>query len=266
MPPVSYEVRFERKGATIAYLSAIPHQLARLQGEQAVAIAHQIQSLASSKQLEAEMDEIHLTGLNTLLQTIDLQVLPSGSLRFVFRDPAIAAWLDFILISPLPIPSSVAPLSPKDLIGCDQRFFAIHHAHARCCSLLRLARSENCWQDDQRSDTSISEIAVPQPISWLNSSDQLWTTLPAEQQLIRQLFITLDFLDESSCSAQTALKLADQLSQRFFQVHQTMPLFGDIQTLPRDRLNAHLGLIKATQRLLYHLLETCLHIQPASEL
>lgn len=253
---LSVEIRFKRlrTSSQVVYLSALPHLLAHYYKREATQIATDIMNLLCT----------YLTGYgNTFVypdlpreavQNLVVGVLPSGLLAFELRDGAIAYWLNRLLHhSFTQAPSS--NLSPAS--NFSTQLFTVQHAHARCCSLLRLAHREGLIRLNQPdAEPSQWTFTVPPAISWLNASSQLQASTPAERDLISWLLLALDAIAEPAwLSPQKILSLAEAGSRSFQTMHQTCQLFGDFRTQPSDRIHAHLALVLATQRILSQLLQ-----------
>jgi DALR anticodon binding domain len=133
------------------------------------------------------------------------------------------------------------------------KLFPAQYAHARCCSLLRLAVRQGFKQ--------------PQQIPWLDDN-RIRLTYPACQNLIGKLIEVVDQLicskhidltyDEKSCLA---------LSEAFDSFWSQCSIWGERQEAKFPELiQAKLGLVMATQFILKYLLEEKLSIYAPQEL
>lgn len=127
----------------------------------------------------------------------DVQVWADGSgwLYWTFSPTCLAAWLDQLLHFPPrllnhPSTSIAAKPAPAEdpstsiLTGIP---FAVQYAHARCCSLLRLADRHQLLQlTDPNPLTSppLWSILTPDPFPWLTCNGQLPLLHPAEWDLL----------------------------------------------------------------------------------
>jgi len=194
-----------------------------------------------------------------------LKVIPPGWLHLQLTDLGIATWLQSLAeemgrwgdgemgennsttfsTPPTPLP----PYLPTSL-------FSVQYAHARCCSLLRLAAREGKWG-----------AIAPEAIPWLNENGQLRLTHPAERNLISQLFSALDALycPESSKKLNWE-KLAQEISFSWENFYRQCRIWGEVKTEALELAQARLGLLMATQAMLQLLLEDCLGVSAPLEL
>ncbi|NJP11217.1 MAG: hypothetical protein HC866_18525 [Leptolyngbyaceae cyanobacterium RU_5_1] len=286
-----------RHPTQLIYSSAIAHKLAAQRHVSATDLAVEIAELVTAFTLSQSADCVYPRLPKVVLQNTRVLTTSSGFIQFELKDPAIVGWLDFLIQ-----PCSVAASAPcRDAINrvstgnrvstsisstpeFHPKIFAIQHAHARCCSLLRLAhRAHLITLDQPDTDPRNWQLATPTSVPWLTPDLQLQTNHSTERQLINQLLMTLDELDElgeqvslqtlpipnqePSSNPEQALRLATNLSQAFQAVHRDIQMMGSHGCAePGDRRHAHLGLILATQRLLHLLLQNCLGIDAPSEL
>ncbi|MBM0740229.1 hypothetical protein JOY44_00975 [Phormidium sp. CLA17] len=217
-----------------------------------------------------------------LLDYVEIQSTPSGYLEFRIGESAIAQWLTCLN---QPIASLFVSADPHSsfLTAHSQpakrshlSLFSIQHAHARCCSLLRLATQQEMIRLNWLEDASQWQWAQPNPIPWL-TGQQLRTCTVAERQLISQCFTVWD---ELPWQADTLAKnsqplslypsritiLAQGLAQAFYATHQQCQIWGALENEGSDRLIAHLALILVTQKLLYGLLRIELGVVAPEEL
>ncbi|MDX2245035.1 MAG: DALR anticodon-binding domain-containing protein [Leptolyngbyaceae cyanobacterium bins.302] len=187
-----------------------------------------------------------------------------GNIRFELHDATIAYWLTALVHHQL----SLERVQPSSSFSPDpHRLFAIQHAHARCCSLLRHGQQEEVSslstdffnEPDRQGEGFINPPAIP----WLDPHDLLYLTHPTERQLIVQLLTVLDFAAETpSAPTKQYFVLAEKVSAAFQEVHRSCQLFGAFLKSSGDRFQAHMGLILATQRVLWQLLQSLTLIAP----
>jgi arginyl-tRNA synthetase len=158
--------------------------------------------------------------------------------------------------------------SLKDL----PNLFPVQYAHARCCSLLRLAHRQGLIQlSDLDFNTPIAQLAQPNPIPWLNDDQGAHTgqihlrlVHPAERCLISQM---LDVSDITSHQGQlSCLKLAIALGNAFESFYSRCRIWGEVKTQAPKLAQARLGLVAITQGLLRSLLQEKLGVPAPVEL
>lgn len=211
------------------------------------------------------------------LESFTVQVIPPGLMMFQLSDLGIATWLqgfsqirssyktqNSIGAQPDYTPAALTPYqtTQKPLnIGSPEKLFHLQYAHARCCSLLRLAAHQGLIK---LSDTLVWQVIDPNPIPWLDANQQLWVSHPAERCLIAQLITTVD---ELSCTEQPNwLKLAESLSETMQKFHSSCRIFGDVYTQNLQLAQARVGLIVLTRSLLEFMLQEQLGILAPTEL
>jgi len=211
-----------------------------------------------------------LLPLDRIGQHFVAQIDQSGWIHFKLETVGLQEWLK-VLCDRLPTfvlqkqDLPITALLPPSPDPHHQVSFAVLHAHARCCSLLRLGMQEQIVQlDPLNSKLAVWKIKNPDPIAWLNANGQLYCIHPAEQHLIAQIVNTLDELicNTSSFSTQQIWKLAQQLSQAFQQFDAECRIFGATKTDDRPLSQARLGLILITQALLNWMLRSGLRLSP----
>jgi arginyl-tRNA synthetase len=153
-----------------------------------------------------------------------------------------------------------ANMSPDNF----KSLFLIQYAHARCCSLLRLAHREGMITLSDPHPELCSpfwHLLAPSPIPWLNAeafpSPAVRLVHPAEWGLISQLVDTLDALSLPPADQRLTewLKLATALSAAFESFYSACRLWGEVKTETPQLAQARLGLILATQSVLRLLLQ-----------
>ncbi|MEX0268207.1 DALR anticodon-binding domain-containing protein [Leptolyngbyaceae cyanobacterium UHCC 1019] len=206
----------------------------------------------------------------TLLDHIDIQATSSGYLEFSIDDWAIAQWLTCLTQPTTPL------FAFADLPACPAKrshpsLFSIQHAHARCCSLIRLAAQQQIIGLNWQEQPAQWQWAQPDSISWLTpisglpSEQQFWVSHASERQLINQCLTVFDELpwqgailpentQDLSLKPSRITALAQNLAGAFSTMHRHCQIWGSLATEGRDRQTAHLAMILVTQRLLCGLL------------
>lgn len=284
-PDRLFSVKRTRDGYPVRYISPIAHRLATNSPQPATEIAQELVTqllVCRSPQLENNFSPSPRV---EVLQALTIQATTAGYIQFDFSDRAIAEYLNLLLHS-LPGPPQPPACPPRLSAAIPQlqrRIFRLQHTHARCCSLLRLAHHHRFIQLNPEAPADQIghwQITSPTPLSWLTATLQFHTDHAAELQLIAQIVAVLDTLADWGCDAlpgsarpasteaastrtgvMTLLSAAEELSQAFQASDQCWQLMGNLRTQGRDRLQAHLGLILITQRLLYQLLQVHLGIE-----
>jgi hypothetical protein len=232
-----------------------------------------------------------------------LEILFPGWIHFQLSDRGLATWLQQLI----QMPPLLSDLEPDLSIGFQKKgdageresktkneefeddkishqkqltedpkiarqLFAVQYAHARCCSLLRLAHREGSIElSDSDFKTQSWHFVEPSPIPWLYD-DQEMTGEPrrlrlghaAERGLIEQI---LDGVDRISDPTSThPLKLATLLSHAFKQFYGTCRIWGEVKTETPKLARARLGLVGVTQKVLRSLLEEQLGVSAPIEL
>lgn len=229
-----------------------------------------------------------LEKLNAFWQHCLAEAMPNGMIALRVSDAGLAWWLDFLgkgdglwgdrlLLPALELPflegrspdlRQAEPTAPQLSLNA-KKIFAAQAAHARCCSLLRLADQEGLV----RLATSSAEtgrnpwaIAYPDPIPWMQDSQILWLTHPSERRLITQLLITFEILCPQPPSVLQVLRSADEIAQTFQQFYADCRIFGEVNTHTPELAQARLGLVGITRLVLHRLLGDGLNIVAPIEL
>lgn len=248
----------------VLYSSAIALELSQAKNtpaqEIATAIATLIRQTSSSLDLANELNFI-------------VQVVPPGLIHLELTELAIAAWLQSLVYAPPwfsreTTQGSVfihhSPLTITHL-------FDVQYAHARCCSLLRLAQREgliNLRQLHFVPHPAFWLIVTPDPIPWVNFEQNFCLTHPAESALIAQLVHLLDDLFCPSPSRRLTdwEKAALNLSQAFQTFYSYCRIWGEVKVQTLKLSQARLGLVHITQSVLRLLLQDVLNVCAPLEL
>ena len=174
-----------------------------------------------------------------------IQVVDPGWIDFHLCEWSLGLWLQQLLLSP-PLPLSPSPSTDHPCLNV----FPLQYAHARCCSLLRLAKEEGSI--DIKDDR------------FFNESKHLLLVHPAERNLIFQLLELADA--KVSNRSQNWFQLAQRTSQAFLQLHRQCPIWDKTNPdFPRSA-RARLQLIKITQYFLNWLLVEKIGVTAPNEL
>ena len=247
-----------RKAIPFVYVCAIAHRLATPSQPAALIAAQLVDTLLQPLSIP---EEDSLSG-------IAVQATATGWLQFELSDRAIAAWLDRLLAKALPQQSGMSLTSmERQMVLPTAAIFEVQYAHARCCSLLRLAHSEGLITLDRLDAAPLVWCVInPPSIPWLTSTAQLCLNHPADRRLLGYLVEALDCLsNESPHRTQQSLRSAQAIAQAMQAFHRVHPLWRKTGTEP-NLVVAQLGLLLATQRILYALLADGLDLHPVVEL
>jgi hypothetical protein len=237
-----------------------------------------------------------------------IQVTSQGWINCQLSDSCLAAWLQLMTqFPPLVLErvqsssSEICLRKPEDadalpltagLEAQESLIFSIQYAHARCCSLIRLAHRQELLQlvdPDQKISPLIWEIRAPHPVPWLDCQRRLWLTHPAERILIARL---LDFpaslssqklrrsWRETFCLSASELAVpvswpfprhavwqqAQAWSKAFEFFYCSCRIWGEVKVETPDLAGARLGLILATQAVLQFMLQELLEVPAPLEL
>jgi hypothetical protein len=283
----------------VLYRSAIALKLAPLWQLPVLDIAHQ---------LVASFLTINQDTTGQICLDFSIEVLSSGWIEFQLSDWGLATWLQHSthafhhdapqgwgeLDSPMsnkaaPFPSPrrgglerggerlteqhcpQPPLIREECVSPD-KFFPVQYAHARCCSLLRLAHTQGLIKLRDLDFNTVSwQLVEPNPIPWLNDDQGgdtgkvlLRLVYPAEQRLIAQI---LDVQDVMNDQAQlSGVKLATALSIVFERFYSSCRIWGEVKSQTPKLAQARLGLVVLTQALLRSLLQDYLGVPAPIEL
>ena len=218
---------------------------------------------------------------------LGVEVVSPGWINLRLSDRSLAIWLQQLIErgrrpenEPCPTLDTRHQSTP---VQAESRYnlFPIQYAHARCCSLLRLAENQGLIElrtkiEDRQGDAnprftqSNWQIVRPLPIPWLKENlletEQVRLQLehPAEQALIAQI---VDLLDAGSeLELDNWRKRGIALSQGFEQFYRSCRIWGEVKTQTPQLAMARLGLVAVTQTVLRSLLIEHFGIFPLVEL
>lgn len=266
----------------IVYRSAIALKLAPLVQLPALDIANQlIESFPIANQNTTE----------SMCLDFSVEVVSPGWINFQLSEQSLATWLQHLVQIPSlgkrgrggegesgrksnQESSVMLEVNPQGALDEGQKYtqnlFPVQYAHARCCSLLRLAHRQDLIKLEDL-DFKTLRLIEPNPIPWLNDDQKIDTepvrlqlVHPAERRLIAQI---LDVLDDISDSEQRHLaKLAIALSQAFEKFYSNCRIWGEVKTQTPKLSQARLGLVGVTQASLRSLLQDQLGVPAPVEL
>lgn len=155
------------------------------------------------------------------------------------------------------------------------QLFKIQYAHARCCSLLRLADREGLIKlinnidnrDNIDNRVGVKGLLSTQPIPWLDCDQKLRLHQPDEMRLIHLLVkLVDDLVFSNSHSSVNWTTAALKLSEAFEGFWCNCRIWGEVKINSLELAQARLGLLIATQLVLRSILETKLRVVALGEL
>lgn len=243
----------------ILYISGVALQLSKSQNRKGIEIACAIASHISANY----GDELLI------------EIVPPGYIYLVLTDPILAAWLQCLT-------EGIWRGGDKERGGVGERergetqienssrLFAAQYAHARCCSLLRLAQQEKLIKfgdNNVNTSSAFGSVISPNPIPWLNCDRKLRFSHSATKRLISEL---VQVVDDLECAYEAGSvnweKAAINLSQAFEVFWSNCRIWGEVKITSPELSQARLGLVIATQSVLKFLLEEKLGIFALVEL
>ncbi|MBA3920540.1 MAG: glutamate acetyltransferase [Nostocaceae cyanobacterium] len=192
--------------------------------------------------------------LITIQNDFDVLIVAPGWIHLRLTDLTLSNWLQNIAVSPVPQPSTTTNAS---------NLFPIQYAHARCCSLLRLAHLDGSLLLIQPlpDDNAVSwRVISPNPIPWLDSA-QIRLKTTAESRLIAKLIQAVDDLAPLNACANFELA-AREVSQAFEIFWSCCHIWGEVKINSLPLAQARLGLVLVTQTVLRSLLHRLGAIAP----
>jgi arginyl-tRNA synthetase len=184
-----------------------------------------------------------------------VSVSPSGWIDCQLTHWGWAQWLQHWTGKAMDPPSNTRVPPPVD-------GFPVQYAHARCCTLLRLADREGLLVL-QSSPTDV-EIIAPDPLPWLDETQFPRLQHPMERALMCQLAAVVDALEDSD--RHNYSQLAMKLSAAFEEFHSHCRIFGEVKMANPALAIGRSGLVGVTQKVLKCLLETKFGIPSPIEL
>jgi hypothetical protein len=209
--------------------------------------------------------------------TPSLSLHPQGWLYAHFSALELSKWLQSLLLA-TPFQPDVEPLTISPGISSDPVIFQLQYAHARCCSLLRLAQQENLISLTN-GDNQLAQLKSP--VIWQTLTGELQFQTLAEHQLLLALMQFPQSLSPHKIMygySQTALpghqtwiewpppepylrRQSQQWSHLFLNFYRQCRIFGDVQQVTPELATARLALIFILRRVLAFSLETALQVE-----
>jgi len=182
---------------------------------------------------------------------VQVQVMDRGIINLGVSDRSLSCWLEQLRLNPFSYQVVDPKIEPKII-----NYFPIQAAHARCCSLLKLAARENLLQLEERSLNKLLDswqILVPSEIPWLGQQGKLRLITPPELYLVNLLVNLVDEFDSSQDLAKTKKhlqkweKLATEISRSFANFDRHSQIFGEVRLNNLSLAQARLGLVMLTR-------------------
>ncbi|MGB8698681.1 MAG: DALR anticodon-binding domain-containing protein [Thermosynechococcaceae cyanobacterium] len=248
--------------------SPLPLRLARTWGRSPQAVGDSL--------IEALTD----TGAKQALQP-HLWMHPEGWLYAQFPGAAWATWLQ-ILMASIPRLDRVDVPAITSGISTHPTLFQAQYAHARSCSLLRLAQQERLIRLSE-ADSPRANWIWPHPVPWQTPAGHLYAQTEAEQQLLNALMQFPQSLSAQKTlyghphaplsqpctqltrplSETTLQRQAQHWSALFLSLYSQCRMFGD--TAP-ELAQSRLALVFLTRRILAFILQTLLQMEAPTAL
>jgi arginyl-tRNA synthetase len=246
----------------IIYISGIALQLSKSEKNPPIEIANGIVS-----HISANYDK-----------EFTIQVVSPGWIHLEVTQMLLATWLQSLAVGGAESREEVVGSKVYSLqrvsASPSSFLFTAQYAHARCCSLVRLAVQEGLIQQrelnlDQAKSSLVRflpSILTPNPIPWLNCDEKLRFNHPASYRLINELVRVVDKLEcPDSGSSVNWEKVAVNLSQAFETFWCQCRIFGEVKTTSPELAQAKIGLVLVTQSVLKFLLESKLGVFALNE-
>jgi DALR anticodon binding domain len=291
-PQITYTreipVKLETNCTQISYVSAIALLLERSWNQPAVEIAQNlterlVQTIESTD-FEAQFSPFQLVWKSVLFEANS-----AGWITLKLSDKGLAKWLK-ILISffqdlknlshkmndwdenpqiylrdSTALPHSLSEITyDSDLFRNSTDVLLAQHAHARCCSLLRLGMAEDLIQ----LTAFPRGQSIAEPLPWLDETASIRFQHSSEHLLIRQICQTLDEISlvGNFSEPERTLKQVGRLSQAFRRFYADCLIFNEVKLNNSALAQVRLGLVDLVRSLLYLLLEDGLGIPAPPEL
>lgn len=233
-------------GKKILYISSVALQLSQSDNSKA---KHIVKSIAAY--------------LATYGEIFDVKIVPPALIHIELIDSTLAVWLHNLTVGE----TSLQGIGDGgDGVNYNNKLCKIQYAHARCCSLLRLADREGLIQLIDNS-TEVLGLLSTQPIPWLDCDQKLRLHQWDEVRLMHLLVKMVDDLvfPDSNTSVNwmtTALKL----SEAFESFWCNCRIWGEVKINSLELAQARLGLLIVTQLVLRSVLESKLGVFAPVEL
>ncbi len=281
-------VKLDINRTPLTYVSAIALLLEKSWSRPATEIAQKLtESLIQTTGLSDF--EAQFSPLQSVWKSFLLDSNSTGWITFKLSDQGWAKWLEILIcfFQSLKNPSdqmddwdkkpqfylcdstgSPSPISKnthdRNLFRNSTDILLAQHAHARCCSLLRLGMQAGLVQ----LAAFPRGRSIVDPLPWLGENASLRYHHSSEQQLIRQICQNLDEISLVSnfSEPERTLKQVGRLSQAFRRFYADCLIFNEVKVNNPALAQVRLGLVDLVRSLLHLLLEDGLGIQAPSEL
>jgi DALR anticodon binding domain len=269
-------MKLDANRTPVSYVSAIALLLEKPWGKPAPEIAESLTEKLTQAS-EASPSKNRPFPLPIIGQSYFIEANSSGWITLKVSNQGLGKWLEFLIYFFQNLPNSPDRMNDleentrfylRDLTdppnsirnstyarypdrNSTDLFFA-QHAHARCCSLLRLGRQENLIQlgSFPRGESIIA------PLPWLDENAVLRCRHPAEQQLILQICQSLDEMTQDIFSSpEKTLKRLVGLSQAFCRFYGDCLIFDETKVNQLPIAQVRLGLVDVTRSILKLFLE-----------
>jgi hypothetical protein len=207
----------------------------------------------------------------------NLSLHSEGWLYAHFSALELSKWLQSLLFAPS-FQTETDPLLISFGVSSDPVIFQLQYAHARCCSLLRLAQQE---RPIHFSDRDIQLTQWTAPVIWQTPTGELQFQTLAEHQLLLALIqfprslspnkIMYGYPQAALPGHQTQLewppsepylrRQAQQWSHIFLNFYGQCKIFGDVQQVTPELATARLALVFILRRVLAFVLEAALQVE-----
>jgi hypothetical protein len=179
-----------------------------------------------------------------------LQIHEPGWFNFHLSEPSLALWLHHF-------PQMFLPEKPQHPIEegiSSDDLLPYQYAHARCCSVLRLAHQAKMIQlRDRDFHQRIWQWREPEALAWFSPWQQFLLAHPSEMHLIREILAAVDGL--ANPTSTHWLRLTANLSQAFLECDRYCRIWGETYLHNPDLSLVRLRLMAMTQWLLQTLLQ-----------
>lgn len=212
----------------------------------------------------------------------NLSLHPEGWLYAHFSVLELSKWLQSLLVV-FPVRADTEPLLISSGVSSDPVIFQLQYAHARCCSLLRLAQQE---RPIHFSDRNIQLAQWTAPVIWQTPTGELQFQTLAEHQLLLALMqfpqslspnkIMYGYSQAALPGHQTQLewppsepylrRQAQQWSHVFLNFYGQCRILGDVQQATPELSTARLALVFILRRVLAFVLEAALQVEAPATL
>ncbi|MDF2387204.1 glutamate acetyltransferase [Nostoc ellipsosporum NOK] len=213
-----------------------------------------------------------------------IQIVPPGWIYLELTDALLAAWLQSLAVGSLEEAGEMEEMgemreierqeilitNPKCKVLNSSRLFKIQYAHARCCSLVRLAQREGIiklTEPPPDINSAFGSGIFTEQIPWLDCDQKLRLNHPNESCLITKLVQLVDDLMSPDLSPSFDWEKAGvNLSQLFEDFSSKCRIWGEVKLCSPELAQARLGLVMVTQSVLRFLLVEKLSVFPLHEL